>query len=585
MTATVKYFYVGNSKPISVPAPPGGWQVLPSEASNPLFNFGQDFFTKFQSLSSIELGKAVPYVSLKTLDVNSGEILEDLNLKYFHNPIDLSSIGNGSYRYPERPLMSLKEIELKTDQASGYLYYTLVTLKLKIHRPSELASTTFQSLMYPGFPLLLEYGWNSDVADSFINKKELIYFAVKTYALTMDTTGQADLTVEGMALNERFNNTIVGDNGTDISSVIGESGKSIKYNYEQLAEYSTYLSEMLQNTNKNSVNYKVLKSQAEKFISKEKEVRGGFQKLFTEKSRVFAGLPLKKVDKKKVKGLKTRTFHNTLETFCHDTLTAVTTLFPGVEDFRIIYGNFNANCGEMSGKSIADFPINVTKFIKELQNECSSGDFVINVERFINLLISKFVEDDEYYKSNLTDPKKKVFDKPDIVVNFRGYRQGSKGIVELSILDVNDGIPPTLSKTPDGVANPASVRASILDGLNIPILSYGHANSFVKNISLTQISDQYMKSVLISRMSETRTTSVRSTTVPSLQIESSKTEPLSLPLRGTAEVLGHVDWKPFRSFWLDAGFPTYIDGIYKIMAVTHKLSAEGFRTTIDFMHH
>jgi hypothetical protein len=56
---------------------------------------------------------------------------------------------------------------------------------------------------------------------------------------------------------------------------------------------------------------------------------------------------------------------------------------------------------------------------------------------------------------------------------------------------------------------------------------------------------------------------------------------LFLPLKGGMELLGHVEWKPARVFYLSTGI--YLaDAIYNILSVEHELSADGFITRIEF---
>src|SRR5690606_14409595 len=132
------------------------------------------------------------------------------------------------------------------------------------------------------------------------------------------------------------------------------------------------------------------------------------------------------------------------------------------------------------------------------------------------------------------------------------------------------GIPPTIPNEPSKKASKAEGISQVVDssGKPLPVLQVGHANSFIKKLSLTQISDSAMKAVLLERMARDRKYGPRST--KSHEIRAGKVTPLTLPLKGDMVVLGHPSWKPFRSFYLDADI-YLVDGVYKIMEVTHNL--------------
>jgi hypothetical protein len=591
MPSIVKYYYVGDSPPNQSQSPPGNWNLFDTNNSfNNIFNFPSNFFQSLNGISPIDLGKAVPYVSLKTLDVN-GTVLEDLNLKFFHNGIDFSQINSG-VRYSDRPIMSLKNIDIKTNNASGYLFYTEVTLKLKIHRPDQLTNSTLVSLMFPGQPLLLEYGWHSNTDNDLLNIKDILYFAVKTYTITLDETGQIDLTVEGMSLNEQFSNAIIGDTGAAVNTALTDNEGTINASLAQLQEISQYLQDLLSRGGNNGANYQLLKKQAEKFQNKEKRVRGAIATQFQSKLSILRNgptfplsVPNSNDPNNSGNTIQCFTVNDIVSSLCHETFTAMTSLFPGVNEFRIIYGNLNENCGDYSNKSIADFPIQKKMFLNKIKQEVGNGDIVMNVEKLINNVIYEFMENEEYWKKLLASGANVVFDKPDIAINFYGHRnRDGNAYVDLYIVDAKAGVPPTLSRMPDGNGSQESIKNAVIEGTSIPVLSFGHANSFIKNISLTQFSDQYMKAALISKMSEERLSSVRSTVIPGLDLYATPIPPLTLPLRGTAEVLGCTEWKPFRSFFLSSGI-FLVDGIYKIVSVKHSLSPSGFNTSIEFMWH
>lgn len=178
--------------------------------------------------------------------------MHDLNVEYFSKQTDFSSISKNDSRYNDRPTLSLKEISISTDQSSGPIYFTDVTLEFKIHKKNNITDQTLLALLFPGAPLELEYGWNSpaDVGDGFINEaKERLLMNVKNYNITMDSSGQMDLTVECMAYNNILGETLVGDDGKEIdipNTTQKHQGSTLHANFKRLEKYIKYANMTLQ---------------------------------------------------------------------------------------------------------------------------------------------------------------------------------------------------------------------------------------------------------------------------------------------------------------------------------------------------
>ena len=579
MANSVKYYHLPGSKPKAS----GLDGVLPDK-KNPIFNFDADFFSNLNSINATELGQAIPYIHLYSMDLQ-GNIIEDFSLDFFHKAADLEEIKKGK-RNADRPIMSLKELIISTDNASGYLYYTNVTLKIKLHSPDALSQTTLMSLTFPGMPHLLEYGWNSPgSSNKLLSGKERLLFSVKSYQLTLDATGQVDLTVEGMTFNERFGSTLVGDTGVAIDTkktkhVNEKEFDGVFANVERLNKYIKYLNEIKERTGKNSNDYALVAELAEIYKSNEKRARGNMSKRFTaSKKRLYDP----KICYTKEKVGKLVRLHDLVKALLDDTFSGMRKQWPTVGEFRVIYGNFNdtiESAGIGVNKSIADFPIQIKQFDNLMKADTAKGQFVPTINKVLNSLIRDFLENEEYWKDKISSKTQKEFHMPKVHFNFSNRGD----MIELTVTDIREGVPPTLTKLPREKGSQAEAERSVIGDTGLPILKLGHANSFIKTITLSQISDEYMKAALIERMARDRTTNPRQTKVPGLSLSAKPVTPLTLPLRGSAELLGMVEWKPFRSFYLSAGI-FVIDAIYKITKVTHRLSPGSFNTSIDFIYH
>jgi hypothetical protein len=580
MATDPKYFY---SAPATATAVSDGALKEKSSAEvNTVLRFDNDFLNSLQSINPTDLGTAVPYISLKTINPDTGDLFEDLNVNYFFKAADMDAVFDKP-KYGERPIMSLVSLEIKTDLPSGYIYYQNVTLRVKIHSPDFLRSAAAVALTIPGMPLVLEYGWNCP-ANEFLNEKAAVLFQVKTYNLSMDETGQIDLTVEGMALNETFTNVYVGDTGEDVGSdlVDGRQGDSVSNKKERLENAQRYLSRLRDNPGSNDP--KVLKDLATSVTSAENKIRGKISKSLNASVKKVRQIvtATAQSNKHKKDNQEVIQFHDLVWAFCHDTFKGMTDIFPGIDDFEVVYGNFNEKAGQQKNKSIAEFPIKKRRFLNRLRKQREKGAFTPTVGIFLNDLVSEFLENSSYWTPLMADGEE--FDKPDIVINFTTRIEGDKKILVLNFLDIHNGVPPTTS----AIGDRSEITEAEFEGLatenDIPIFKLGHANSFIKKITMTQIIDQYMKAALIERMARNRVESPRSVLTQSQSLQIKGATPLTLPLQGTASVLGHVKWLPFKTFFLSAGI-FVVSGFYKIKSVRHMLSAEGFNTDIEFFYH
>jgi hypothetical protein len=589
MALTPKYFYI-NAAPTNVKS--GGLQqyAQPNAKSgvfNPIFNLNQDFVNRLQSITSIEMGQSIPHISLKRLDEN-GVIKDDFNLEFFTKQIDFEGMRAPNSRFSDRPIMSLKDITISTDQASGWMYYTKVTLALKIHSPYALMNESIQAMLIPNLPLLLEYGWNSP--NELLNKKEVLLFSPYNYQLSMDVTGQIDLTVEAMAFHEQFNNTLVGDEKDVLvpSEYFNEGQGSISDKFLKLKDHIKYLNGL--KTKKGTVDYKNVQDQLQSFSPTAELAKGIIGETFRnnldqlkanshKRSENRNGPNQEKLDPLNYEAF---TFHDVLFFLCDKTFKNLTNIIPGAKELRIVYGNANDNAGRYKSVSLADFPIRKDEFYKMLSKEAGKGNPVLTIQKLLNNIIDKFFNNKQYWNHDLSAADLKSFDMPQVVCTLINYREGKDVIMELQIIDAKSGIPQTskLMPTGPGPENAVEQKLKQVDP-NLPILKLGSAGSFFKSVTFNQVSDEHMKAVLINRMQSTAI----DFNIPVKSINQSKPQtPLQLPLKGTISVVGQVDWKPFRSFYLDAGL-YLVNGVYKIQSVVHKLSHQGFDTTIEILYH
>jgi len=294
-----------------------------SDKDNPIFNFNQKFIKEYQSVSNIQLGQSLPYISLAIVDLD-GSIIRDFNLEFFHKQMEMDKIKL-SERFSDRPEMSLKGIEIKTTEASGHYYYTDIKIDLKIHKPSSLVSNAFVSFLFPGSPLRLEYGWNSP--NDLLNQKEIVNFNVTKYSLNITETGEIDISIDGKGFNSNvLTNVYLGDLGVKDLSVETEEKLRTQGIEPSLLQKSYYKIKKIVNfinKNKNKkgqiIDENLKNSMAESYTITEKLYRENIGKNFEILWERLRGLD-RKVYKFGGVPKKCITVGQIVETLCTETL-------------------------------------------------------------------------------------------------------------------------------------------------------------------------------------------------------------------------------------------------------------------------
>lgn len=578
---TPEYFFVGDSAPTKCKTQTPSKKQKNNNASdlvNPIFNFDRSFGEGLLKLTPLDIAQSEPYISISIMDLG-GKVLDNVNVSFFHKQTDFKAV-NSPERFSDRPLISLQSIEITSDQSFGPIYVNNVDLNIKVHKKDQLSDRTLLGFLFPGCPLMIEYGWNSP--NEFLNEsKQKLLLNVVNYDITLDETGQADLTVHCMGFQDIFSNTIIGDlNTIEFSNedVKGNEFKGLFQRYAHLTEFLKYIDLLKESKNQNQNDYKIIKNLTEGYRNLEQKARGKISENFTKALNKASEANLReKVNFGKKKQVSVISFHDLIYTLCNETFKSITALVP-CKKFEIIYGAFNEKCLDYSGKSIADFPIDFDIFSSWIKDRSSKGQRVIYIKDLLNTLVADFIENEEYIKkaskSGGTD-----FNSPNICVSFTNIGD----VLILMILDTKTGIPITTNEIPDGKSSIGEVEKAFAKK-DIPFISLSHMNSFIKNVSFSRVTDANIETVLIERALNNSYFSPRDPILNSELQKAQASTPLTLPLQGTATVLGHVAWKPFRAFYLSTGI-FMIDAVYVIQKVTHTLSREGFETQIEFRWH
>jgi hypothetical protein len=566
--------------------PPDGLSLDSEVEYNPVFNFPPDFISNLHALNQLELAQSVPYISITLLD-NDGQKLQNLNLNFFNKIIDHQKLNRG-VRFGDRPEISLKDLTIEVLELSGYIPNTKVTLNLKIHSPGEITNTALQQLLYSGAPIVIEYGWNSS-RSSFLTFKDSLLMNVSTYDLSYDTTGQMDLSVVGFALNDRFNNVLIGDEGVDFNTPANQQKDSLSKGKGDIvalaADTANAMGAFKQAIERGSAfrSSDVAKGQSANLEDVEKRARVFFAKNVarnmkavsdaTFNTQVFGG------------NHQAAYFHDILENVCGNTLSSLGGSLIGVQEVQIIYGRFNERAGAFAGQSIAGFPILYKKLQNFLNKSVKNGSFVPTMGRLLNYFAEEFLEFEKYFRVGLPrNAPDESFVMPDIVYYGTNREINGRRIYEIYIIDIKYKVPVTsLTYHQQQRHTKQEFEDAVAGGNNLAIIRLGHANSFIKGSSLNNTVDSQLKALKMVDMMSARIDGPRSTKLIEKSRDEGRSTPILFPIRGKLTVLGHPHWRPYRFFYLDTGI-YFLDGVYKIIGLTHRLSSEGFTTDLDIMY-
>ena len=605
----IEYFYSGDSVPSKSKGQYAEIEKLQTTAANKLFKFDPNFINDMQKIKPIELGQAVPYISLSIMK-HTGEELENFNVLFFHAPLELGKL-NQKTMFPERPNVSLMEVIVKTEQSSGgYMFFTHVTITLKVHRPDAVTNSMLLAMLFPGMPFRLKYGWNTGehTKNDFLKHKEILLFSLRTYEISYSEDGQADLVIEGTAFNEKFDSIYIGDDGTKEEGQKYKGG--IAENIAILEKRISWMESQLKrkDTDNSSRNYEIIQQQLQSYQVRLKTSKGAVHKNFKRQLDLLTKSPVKqpsshfktlfgeKVNVKKFRN-DFMSFHDVVSILCTSTFNAMDgKIFPSGNNikFRLIYGQIDKKSGapgsKIAGKSIADFPIDYKMFIEAVGDYVDSGQDVLTISGLFNILARGFLDNNEYWAK--LEGTKDIVRLPYPVVHFTNHEIDGTQYVDIHVLDINNDIPTTtavikeIAESKKTATQDEFEKRVLGDPPSLPIIRIGHANSFIKKLKMSNITDEYVKAVFISRMAENSAIDVSEFVPPEIASENltDVDTPLQMPLQGDMEVLGHPSWKPNKAFYLSTGLGGVVDGVYKILSVTHKIGRDGFSTNIEFLY-
>lgn len=552
------------------------------EGRNPLIQFSKEFIDNIENINQVDLAHAVPYIRLELLDLNGG-VLKDYTRDIFMAYPDLSKPFPKDVRYPNRPLASLIGVEIKKDLGSGtgYIYFSQVKMNMRIHKIDALQNSPLKAFIFTGLPFKLTYGWNSP-KNAFLNQKESLIFNVQTYDIAFMESNEIDFTIHGTGYRTDFLNVALGDEGNPIQDETkSNQSRGVDEDVKIINSFLNYVmsdaTSILDIKKKFAQPTKDRRSRLQPFKARFEQKIKEFSSdsSYIEKTQTFT--------KKKVDCVY---LHTLIEKFLEPSLKAIGAKMGGISEVRIIYGQFGESCGNYAGASTADFLIPKKEFLKKLEEEVKVKH-VLTAGDFIDILTNHFLKEETYYVAKLDKEKRKSFSMPDIMwqvdVSFDSIKEDAKSYLNIYLFDSGVNVPDIfdINKNLGETASQDKIEQDVRSK-SIPVIKYGHTNSYMSNLRLGTNMDPAMRSIYMSRIYNKVIGNPRDTELKDDQYKEVDSTPITLPLQGSVTVVGSTEWKPYKAVFLSNGVYLF-DNIYKITSVTHRIDDKGFDTDLEFV--
>lgn len=547
-------------------------------ALNPFFSVDQEFIDKMQNITTVELAQSVPHIKIRRINPDTLQPEEpSFNVSVFNKQIDFNEPANNFQA--DRPIASLKDLSITTEEANGPYYITRVNLNIKIHRPAAIRESALLHLFTFGENIEVQFGWNSP--NEHLAKKESFQFIVAKPSIAIGSDGQIDFALEGVGVTDRlFFQMYIGNNKLDpYLTSLEETKKRIIKDIDKL-------------DGRKSIDDKSkIKGFKTELINLDVKIRTAAKDRLAESLKVLITNEKRREyfyeDKIKKIPHETIRFGDLVHTLLEPLVEQAFKLrYPSTgtgvnkgKKFTIVMGTFNDYAGNYAGQSLANFEIPVIKILEIFRDEANKGLTSLSFDNFLSNIKGWF-ESDELYTFKGSGPTK--------VTKFQTIVFENKNTIEWWLLDIEWKKPDMseiLKKSRTDGATPLAEIKKTLKEKGIPYLAFGHVNTMIKSANFSPVEIEGLAEHLIAEswkeIKDERKAGVRTVTAGEKldSIETGKVNFGIIPIQGTLELTGHVDWKPFRTMWIDTQTVWY-DMLFCVLEVSHTLSSQGFVTTL-----
>ena len=523
---------------------------------------GQRAIELLESASAAELASSVPYLKIARVGRDGNQ--------WPGRPIQLDLVQPPQFGHPgaegllERPLVSLEDVSVQTDQSYGDIFFRKVDVSFVVHRPSVVfsgddRSSTWRSLLQEGNFFTLEYGWT------------------------------------GAGKNPLFNGDGISDNGLVIPGIRRMVVTPTTYRFKLQANGEMrFQLQMFENSEVAMRNARV--------------GQAGLPPPPTDPGRVPPRRVASRVGDRDARAEAQRAFdkiasiglvsgRDRLLRFgdIADAMFAPairrTVLEHGYQGVELYMGNFATGVGrtseafgarDLGGSSIADFPVPARRAQEALGAliDSSAGAFEV---------LPTFGQ----FKEIINDPTNwdtsgRQSSRPASIAFRTDTRRvpGGGNVFVLSVFDRFDEALPfdvadrvsRRGRTPEQVLTEVRNRG-------VPVVRVGHGFSYIQDVDFDVVLDEYMRSAFIERAFRDRK-SVVEENAGVVRDLAGASEPeqyvVMSAIKGEITTVGNHVFTMFGNFWLNVGVPQ-VDGLFNVYRKVDKISQGQFTTTLSVM--
>lgn len=600
-------------------------ETIPSAKG--FFVMDGNMINALRRVSNIDLAMTSSYVKLFHRDQASGKnkIINvhflDNNLKY-----DEKNVG--------RPKAALMGVDISTQESSNTFITLKVDIRLKIFDKSVLdfPGGILAPFFYAEYPFGIEYGHiyngpNEDVAvQKLLNWKDVKLCNPTSYDLTIDEKGIYEFVIHAVAgpehaLNKMYVGSFTMKGATDSEKQeFVDPYMAAVQKYEEIQKSMEDLEEQQgaegpEYAYRGGQKIKVLKPTLNSLKAQETK----WSKAAQEKLSEYIASRLSLLNEKlvenphysntKIKGQSSKgkqkwvSAGDIIRTLCMTDLENALKMYStGKEEgVALVWGRFNANCGDWANECMDKFLIPFDDFKKKLAEE---ADVMSQASIRLDYLLSKIIS---YYNDETAyrgDPQKEYegFRRCDVVHyiehTLRGQGDEAKEYIQYVIADKAygidfcqavtqhfDPIEDNNGHTSDVTYPSVGERKQMLEDRQVAYIQMMDAGSFAKSIKFQAELDENIVNISLEKIMGYTTSSadLEHGTVASDKLESQKhTTKIRQILKGSLDLWGHPLWQPMRCFYMFADSQEH-DGWYQIMNVHHSFSVGLPTTTIEVL--
>lgn len=563
---------------------------------NAAFVSSQKAVELLEKTSAADLSSAVPFIKILRVKNGRPDDVNPLLNTFFQKPPEFGSSIASHMRYGDRPPISLDKIEIAQELSYGLLTKTSVTINLVVHRADAFLAfnrgkfeltdeNRWVSLITPGVSHLIEYGWrgaganplfngegfideqgsdinSQDTRKLFIDSTKTILFTTSTYNFSITNNGEIKLDIKGYLNGDYL-----------IRDVMLAENKEVKKDAKQATAAKGEVPIRHFFTN---IEYDKLKEELTKLIKgfKSVEIPHGKQSK-TEKITLYDVLNVLRIG---------------------ESITELASKHWNYKDVKLYIGDFNNKCPvtseklgtrELAGKSIGDFVFEKSDLYNLLGNMIRGG-VTITISSFLDRFLA-IINNPSSWQTKGKNPLK--IDQPTVKIKIAERRvSATEKEMLLLIFDVMNeekrfGLDDRFYNFEDNSLTRARIK-ELMNERNVPVLSLGKGNSFIKDANFEIIMDNGIFTSQVEKTSKQLNTRQDFISFSEAANQQNRLDSFHTiwqsGIQGTLTTIGNFCFDMFGILWIDFGVSLW-DGPFRITKKTDIIEAGNFTTNLEII--